>query len=65
MVDGRRTVRIDEEVPVYLVRKEVLEATPNGCSVPAQRFTLAPTTGHYYRGTTTATAFMCCSSTWT
>ena len=48
MATGVRTVTIDDEVTVYLVRKEAVEATPVGEPVPATAFPLAPTTGHYY-----------------
>jgi hypothetical protein len=43
-----RTVTIDDEVTVYLVRKEQLDATPSREPVTPVAFPLAPTTGHYY-----------------
>ncbi len=48
MSTGVRTVRIDTEVPVFLVRKDALESTPDGEAVTAHCCTLAPSTGHYY-----------------
>lgn len=48
IMGGARTVMIDTTVPVYFVRKDDLEATPDGGAVPFQRATFGPTTGHYY-----------------
>lgn len=48
MATGVRTVTIDDEVTVHLVRKDAVEATPVGEPVPSVAFPLAPTTGHYY-----------------
>jgi hypothetical protein len=48
MFGGERSVLIDEEVPVFFVRKDALESTPAGTEVPMHRFTLSPTTGHFY-----------------
>ena len=48
IMGGDRSVQIDTEVPVYFVRKDALEATPNGGEVPYERATFGPTTGHYY-----------------
>ncbi len=48
IMGGDRSVQIDTEVPVFFVRKDVLEATPNGGEVPFERATFGPTTGHYY-----------------
>jgi carotenoid cleavage dioxygenase-like enzyme len=48
IMGGVRTVQIDTEVPVYFVRKDVLEATPSGGDVPFERAVFGPTTGHYY-----------------
>ncbi len=48
IMGGDRSVQIDTEVPVFFVRKDVLEATPNGGEVPYERATFGPTTGHYY-----------------
>ena len=43
-----RTVKIDERVPVFLVRKADLERTPSGTPVPMRQFEIAPPTGHFY-----------------
>jgi carotenoid cleavage dioxygenase-like enzyme len=48
IMGGARTVTIDETVPVYLVRKDAVEATPSGSPVPFVRVQIGPTTGHYY-----------------
>jgi len=48
MAGGARSARIDDVVPVFLVRKDELEATPAGREVPMREFALAPSTGHYY-----------------
>ncbi|MBI4935204.1 MAG: carotenoid oxygenase family protein [Actinobacteria bacterium] len=48
IMGGDRSVQIDTEVPVYFVRKDVVEATPPGEPVPYERATVGPTTGHYY-----------------
>ncbi len=48
IMGGPRTSQIDDEVPVYFVRKDVLEATPDGGEVPYERAVFGPTTGHYY-----------------
>jgi hypothetical protein len=48
MTGGPRTARIDGVVPVFLVRKDEIEATPPGREVPMREFALAPSTGHYY-----------------
>lgn len=45
---GERSVLIDTEVPVFFVRKDVVEATPDGEDVPFERAVFGPTTGHYY-----------------
>ena len=48
IMGGERTVMVDTTVPVYFVRKDDLDATPEGEAVPYQRATFGPTTGHYY-----------------
>jgi len=48
IMGGARTVQIDTEVPVYFVRKDVLEATPVGGDAPYERAVFGPTSGHYY-----------------
>ena len=48
IMGGDRSVQIDTEVPVFFVRKDVLDATPSGGEVPFERATFGPTTGHYY-----------------
>ncbi len=45
---GDRTLTIDEAVPVWLIRKDVLEATPSGTPVTPIALTMAPPSGHYY-----------------
>ena len=48
MAGGPRTVTIDTDAAVYLIRKDVLESTPPGTEVVPQPFRVAPTTGHFY-----------------
>jgi hypothetical protein len=48
MMGGERTVTIDERAPVYLVRKDHVEATPSGRPVAYTRAEVSPTTGHFY-----------------
>jgi all-trans-8'-apo-beta-carotenal 15,15'-oxygenase len=48
MMGGERTVTTDDEVPVWLIRKEQLEATPTGTPVEPVCFTMSPPNGHYY-----------------
>lgn len=45
---GERTMTIDAAVPVWLIRKDVLEATPSGSPVTPTTLTMAPPSGHYY-----------------
>lgn len=45
---GPRTVTIDTDAAVYLIRKDVLESTRPGTEVVPQPFRVAPTTGHFY-----------------
>ena len=48
MAGGPRTVTIDDDAAVYLVRKDQLESTAPGTAVTPLRFRVAPTTGHFY-----------------
>lgn len=48
MSTGVRTVLIDDEIPVFLVRKDLVEATPVGDEVAMHPFPLSPSTGHFY-----------------
>jgi hypothetical protein len=48
MFGGERSVTIDTEVPVWLIRKDVLERTPSGTPVTPVCFTMTPPNGHYY-----------------
>ena len=48
IMGGDRTLTVDEQVPVYFVRKDAVEATPPGTPVPCERAFFGPTTGHYY-----------------
>lgn len=48
IMGGDRSVQIDTEVPVYLVRKDALDDTPTGGEVAYERAVFGPTTGHYY-----------------
>lgn len=48
MLGGERTVLIDEEVPVWLVRKDALEGLPSGTPITPVCFRMAPPSGHYY-----------------
>jgi len=45
---GERSVRIDEEVPIWLLRKEVIEATPPGEPLEPVALRVGPPAGHYY-----------------
>ncbi len=48
MLGGQKSVSIDDEVNLYLVRKEVLDATPSGTPVQAIPFVMGPPSGHHY-----------------
>jgi carotenoid cleavage dioxygenase-like enzyme len=48
MMGGERGVTVDEEVPVWLVRKDQLDGLASGSPVTPIPFTMAPPTGHYY-----------------
>lgn len=45
---GERTVTVDTDAPVWLIRKDELLATPNGTPVAPTCFRVAPPSGHYY-----------------
>lgn len=45
---GERTLTVDDEVPVWLVRKDALEGLPSGTPVTPVCFRMAPPAGHYY-----------------
>lgn len=45
---GDRTEPANHSGPVYLIRKDQLEATPPGKPVPSTAFELAPEMNHYY-----------------
>ena len=48
MMGGERTVTIDDEVPVWLIRKDQLEGLASGTPVTPVCFTMSPPNGHYY-----------------
>lgn len=48
MLGGDKSVSIDDEVPLYLIRKEAVEATEPGQPLDVQSFTMGPPAGHYY-----------------
>jgi all-trans-8'-apo-beta-carotenal 15,15'-oxygenase len=48
MLGGDKSVSIDDEVPLFLLRKDAVEATPVGQPLQAQPFTMGPPAGHYY-----------------
>jgi hypothetical protein len=48
MVGGERSLTIDTEVPVWLIRKDQLDGLASGTPVTPVCFTMAPPTGHYY-----------------
>ncbi|MBM3662960.1 MAG: carotenoid oxygenase [Actinobacteria bacterium] len=48
MAGGPRTVTIDDDAAVYLVRKDALLESPVGTPHEGAVFRVAPTTGHYY-----------------
>ena len=45
---GERTVTVDDEVPVWLIRKEQVEGLASGTPVVPICITMSPPTGHYY-----------------
>jgi carotenoid cleavage dioxygenase-like enzyme len=48
LAGGDRTVPANDGGPVHLIRKDQLEATPEGSEVPCRVFALAPEMNHYY-----------------
>jgi hypothetical protein len=48
LAGGERKEMNNPSGPLYLIRKEDLEATPPGREVPCRAFTLAPEVMHYY-----------------
>lgn len=48
MFGGERSVTIDDEVPVWLVRKDDLLSRPSGTPVTPHSFTVSPPNGHFY-----------------
>ena len=45
---GERTVTIDDEVPVWLIRKDQLDGLASGTPVKPVPFMMSPSVGHYY-----------------
>ncbi len=45
---GEKSVSIDDEISLYLVRKDEIDATPPGQPVTAVPFRMGPPPGHYY-----------------
>jgi len=45
---GERELTIDDEVPVWLVRKEQLEGLPSGTPITPISLMMAPPSGHFY-----------------
>jgi carotenoid cleavage dioxygenase-like enzyme len=48
MLGGERTVTIDADVPVWLVRKDDLLSRPSGTPVEPVTFRVSPPNGHFY-----------------
>lgn len=48
MMGAERTVTVDGEAPLWLIRKDVLERTPPGTPVRPVPLMIAPPGGHYY-----------------
>ncbi len=48
MFGGERTVTVEDDAPVWLVRKDQLLATPPGTPVDAICLRVAPPSGHFY-----------------
>ena len=48
MFGGERTVTVDPDAPVWLVRKDDLLSRPSGTPVTPICFTVAPPNGHFY-----------------
>jgi hypothetical protein len=48
VMGGERTLTVDDEVPVWLVRKDELEGLASGTPVTPVPLTMSPPTGHFY-----------------
>lgn len=48
LTGGDRTEPANQKGPIYLIRKDLLEATPPGHEVTCERFEIAPEINHYY-----------------
>lgn len=48
LAGGERTVTVDTDAPVFLIRKDHIESTPPGAPVTYTRSRVLPTTGHFY-----------------
>lgn len=48
MGGGERQLTVDEQVPVWLIRKEDLDRLPSGTPIAPITFMMAPPTGHFY-----------------
>ncbi len=48
MMGGERTITVDADAPVWLIRKAQVEGLPSGTPVQPTCFTVAPPAGHYY-----------------
>lgn len=48
MFGGERELTIDDEVAVWLIRKDQLEGLPSGTPVTPVALTMSPPTGHFY-----------------
>ena len=48
MFGGERELTIDDEVPVWLIRKDQLEGLPSGTPVTPVTLRMSPPTGHFY-----------------
>jgi all-trans-8'-apo-beta-carotenal 15,15'-oxygenase len=62
---GDKTVSIDDEINLYLVRKEEIDRTPSGEPVSAIPFRMGPPPGHFYGQWDDTGGSGSCSSTWT
>ena len=65
MLGGDKSVSIDDEVPLYLLRKDAVEATASGQPLAASASPWDRPPGTTTACGTTATASGSCSSTWT
>ncbi len=48
LTGGDRVEPANLEAPVFMIRKDALEATPPGTEVPCTSFTISPEINHYY-----------------